>query len=318
MTNMVARAAAEGAPDVTIEGDRPALIDPKPLMGLGRDWKRWLGPVFSILILGVAAYQLRGINIEELFALVPKTALFWATFVVYYSATPVAEWVIFRRLWQLPLAGLTALFRKLISNNLLLGYSGEVYFYAWARARAKMVAAPFGAVKDVAVLSALTGNVVTLAMVIFAAPVFLSLHLPISNRTMGISIAVMLGSSFAMMLFRRRLFSLPARELWFVTAIHLVRIFAGIGLSALLWHLILPSVELGWWLLLATLSQLVSRLPLVPNKDVVFASIAFLLVGHDGEIATAVALVASLNLAANLLVGATLGLSGLIRQERAA
>ena len=48
------------------------------------------------------------------------------------------------------------------------------------------------------------------------------------------------------------------------------RIAATIGLSALLWHLILPSVALGWWLLLATLRQLVSRLPLVPNKDVVF------------------------------------------------
>lgn len=315
---MVASAATEGAQSVAIEQDLQALIDPKPLMGLGRDWTRWVGPLFSVLILGVAAFQLRGVNVEDLLALVPKSLLFWLTFVVYYSTTPVAEWIIFRRLWELPVGGLVALFRKLVSNNLLLGYSGEVYFYAWARARAKMVAAPFGAVKDVAVLSALTGNVVTLVMVLAAAPVFLSLHLPVSNRTMGISIAVMLGSSFAMMLFRRRLFSLPPRELWFVTAVHLVRIFVGIGLSALLWHLILPTVELGWWLLLATLSQLVSRLPLVPNKDVVFASIAFLLVGHDGEIATAVALVASLNLAANLLVGATLGLQGLVRQERAA
>lgn len=320
---MTKRMVTAGSPaPATIDSDLNALIDPKPLAGFGRDWTRWAGPAMSLLILGAAAYQFRQINIRELVALVPgglsRGSLFWATFVAYYSAGPVSEWVIFRRLWQLPVGGLAALFRKLVSNSLLLGYLGEVYFYAWARARAKMVAAPFGAVKDVAVLSALTGNVVTLLMVLVAAPVFLSLHLDLSARTLGISIAVMLGSSFAMMLFRNRLFSLPRRLLWFVTAIHVARILVMIGLSALLWHLILPSVALGWWLLLATLNQLVSRLPLIPNKDVVFAGIALFLVGHDGEIVDAVALVASLMFAAHLLVGATLGLSELLRAERTA
>ena len=107
-------------------------------------------------------------------------------------------------------------------------------------------------------------------------------------------------------------------ELWFVAAIHVARIVATIGLSALLWHLILPSVAIGWWLLLSTLRQLVSRLPLVPNKDVVFAGIATMLVGHDGQIIDAVTLVASLVLFANLAVGAALGLAELVRVERSA
>jgi hypothetical protein len=77
---------------------------------------------------------------------------------------PVSEWVIYRHLWRIPFSGLGALLRKLVSNELLLGYLGEVQFYAWARARLNMVAAPFGAIKDVTILSALTGNIVTLVM----------------------------------------------------------------------------------------------------------------------------------------------------------
>ena len=57
------------------------------------------------------------------------------------------------------------------------------------------------------------------------------------------------------------------------------------GLTALMWHLAMPAVALSWWLLLATMRMLLSRLPFVPNKDIVFAGIAVLLVGHDLEIA---------------------------------
>lgn len=316
MAKLMATAALEGANGALIDGDlRPH--DGGPLAVFG-EWTRWAGPLVSLLILGMAAYQLRRINVHELISLVPGSLFFWAVFAIYYSANPLSEWVIFRRLWNLPVAGLAALYRKLVSNELLLGYLGEVYFYAWARARANLVAAPFGAVKDVAVLSALTGNVVTLGMAIAAAPVFLSLHLGLNGHTLAVSVAVMIGSSSAMMLLGRRLFSLPRSALWFVAVIHLARIVGVIALSALLWHLVLPAVSLSWWLLLATLRQLVSRLPFVPNKDVVFAGAAMYFVGHDAGPIDAVTLVASLILLANLLVGAMLGLAELLRGEQAA
>ena len=72
-----------------------------------------------------------------------------------------------------------------------------------------------------------------------------------------------------------------------------------------------------WWLLLGTLRQLVSRLPFLPNKDVVFAGIAAFLIGRDSEIVSAMALMASLILAAHLFVGILLGITGLLRESRA-
>ncbi len=84
-----------------------------------------------------------------------------------------------------------------------------------------------------------------------------------------------------------------------------------------MWHILLPAVALSWWLLLGTLRQLVSRLPFLPNKDVVFAGLAVFFVGNDVSIASAMALMAALLLAANLLVGAVLGVSELARESQA-
>jgi hypothetical protein len=109
--------------------------------------------------------------------------------------------------------------------------------------------------------------------------------------------------------FRRRLFSLPAHELRFVIAVHVARILGSALVLSLMWHIVLPSVAFRWWLLLAALRLLVSRLPLLPNKDFVFAGIAVVLVGHNSEIASLLTMMASLLLATHIVVG--LGLAAL-------
>jgi len=282
----------------------------------GRGWARWVGPLVSVLILIAVAYQLRTIDLKGLLVLLPTSAAFWLSFTAYYLASPASEWLIFRRLWRIPVEGFGALLRKLVSNEILLGYLGEVYFYAWARRNARITTAPFAAIKDVTILSALTGNVFTMVMVIVAAPLFGSLHLGMDSSAFVWSIAFVLVTSLAMLLFRKRLFALPKRDLWFVACAHMLRIAATTLLAAVMWHLLLPAVALSWWLLLGTLRQLLARLPFLPNKDVVFAGLASFLVGSEVQIVSAMALMASLVLGAHLLVGAWLGISELARETR--
>ncbi|WP_230461308.1 hypothetical protein [Sphingobium sp. CAP-1] len=292
------------------------VIDPQPLIRSGRNWTLWAGPLVSILILAVALHQFRDLDRASLWALMPTAPLFWLAFVAYYTAGPVSEWVIFRRLWTIPVGGFGALLRKLVSNEILLGYLGEVYFYAWARRSAAIRAAPFGALKDVTILSALVGNLVTLTMLAIAIPLFDALPIGASHWEITGSILFVLATSLAAMLLRRRLFALPRADLWFVSAIHLLRIAATTLLAAAMWHMLLPSVDVGTWILLSTLRQLISRLPLLPNKDVVFAGMAAFLIGRDSEIVSAMALMATLILATHLIVGIALGASGLWRGSR--
>lgn len=292
------------------------VIDPQPLIRSGHNWTLWAGPLVSILILAVAIHQFRDLDRASLWALMPTSFLFWLAFAAYYTAGPLSEWVIFRRLWVIPLSGFGALLRKLVSNEILLGYLGEVYFYAWARRSAAIKAAPFGALKDVTILSALVGNLVTLAMLVIAIPLFDALPIGATHWEITGSILFVLATSLAAMILRHKLFALPRADLWFVSAIHLLRIIATTLLAAGMWHMLLPSVDVGTWILLGTLRQLISRLPLLPNKDVVFAGMAAFLISRDSEIVSAMALMATLILVAHLVVGIGLGASGLWRGNR--
>jgi hypothetical protein len=116
----------------------------------------------------------------------------------------------------------------------------------------------------------------------------------------------LLLTSLGALFLRGRLFSLPPAELRFVVVLQLGRILVTTGLAALMWHLVLPSVPLSWWLLLAALRLLLSRLPFLPNKDLVFAGLAVLMVGHDSDIAALLTMIASLWLAAHVLLGIVL------------
>jgi len=278
-----------------------------------------IGVVLSAVVLFAAAFAYRDLQFDTMRAMLPHTVLFWAVYVVYYMQAPLLEWVIFRRLWDIPfLSGLAALVRKQVTNELVLGYLGEAQFYAWARARGTMAAAPFGAVKDVAILSALTGNAVTVVMLVFAWPLISSGQLGLPTREVFLSLGVVLLTSCAILVLRKKLFSLDRRELWFITAIHVVRTCLYIVMSALVWHLVLPQVTLGLWLVLATLRMLVSRLPFLPNKDIVFAGIAVFLLGHDLEIAALMTLMAAIMLASHVVAGVVSGLAGLVESRRSA
>lgn len=264
---------------------------------------RIAGAALSLGVLGASLYQLRTLSFAEVIDLLPSSPLFWAVFVTGYLAGPLSEWIIFRRLWQVGPMAFGALVRKLIYNELLVGYLGEVYFYTWARRHLCLTASPFGAVKDVAVLSAVVGNVSTLAFLAAAAPLLQSLPLGEHSETIAWSLAFVVGTSLAAMFWRKAIFSLDRSELLFVASVHTGRILASTALSALLWHLVLPATPLVWWLLLATLRLLISRLPFVPNKDIVFAGVAVLAVGQEVEIGALMALMASLILTSHIVAG---------------
>ncbi len=299
-----ANASAEAPGPLDIGGPATTLPnDPLPLAIKQRGWAWWVGVAITLAVLGAVLIELRNVDFSDVRGMLPTSPLFWLVFATSYFVAPAADWVIFRKLWQIPASGFLALLRKLIGNELLLGYIGEVYFYTWARRRTEMTSSPFGAIKDVAILSALMGNAVTLVLLVLAYPLLGTLRFGIDASTLLASVAVVLGMSSAVLFFRKKLFSLPRSELLYVSGLHLVRILAVAGLNAWAWHLVLPEVGLQWWLLLSSCRQLLSRLPFMPNKDVVFAGLAVFMIGHDAEIGALMTMMASLILGLHLALG---------------
>lgn len=288
-----------------------ARPDPAPLDASRKDWLHWLGLAISGAILVAILVQLREVRPAELVALLPVSVAFWITFAAYYFAQVVSEWAIYRRLWQIPASGLVALTRKFIGNEILFGYIGEVYFYTWARKRSQMTGAPFGAIKDVTILSAVVGNVATLILMAMAFPLLGELQVSLGGKLFYLSTFVLVATSLAALLLRRRLFSLPAADLRFVIGAHAARIVVKTALAALMWHLVLPQVPIGWWLLLAALRLLLSRLPFLPNKDLAFVALTVVAIGHDSQIAALLGLIAALLLATHIILGVLLTASEL-------
>lgn len=294
------------------------ISDPPILAGSRRSWTAWLGPAASIAILLVVLREMGrqrlGLDIAQL----PHSVTFWAAFVLYNLASPIGDWVIFRKLWSIPISGIGALLRKHVTNRLLFGYLGEVYFYSWARQNGRLSAAPFGAIKDVAILSAVCSNVVALAILPFGMSL---LHAVLIHRhplLLGVSVLAFSAITLVPIVLGRRIFSLNMADLGFVALAQGLRAIAGILLYAVAWHAMVPAASFQWWIVLAALRQTVTRLPFVPDDEIVFTALAVFFLGRDSEIAGLVALLGSVSMAITLALGLLMGLTGLRLKEHTA
>ena len=277
----------------------------------------WTGYIIAAAAAWMAIDSIGSDGLRRAIASAPAQPAFWLILSLYYVLAPGCEWIIFRRLWNLPLTGFGALLRKQMSNELVLGYSGEAQFYLWARQHARLKTSPFGAVKDVAVLSALAGNIATLALMLLNATVLLRLTAGPFGTAFVASVGLTVLTSLLIFAFRGKLFSMSRREIRFVLGIHSIRLAASILLVGLLWHFVLPGDDFGLLIVLATLRMMLSRLPLLPAKDIVFAGLVATLAGHDVGLVAAVTLVGSLVVLGHVAV-ALAGFAGelLVRVRR--
>lgn len=276
-----------------------------------------LGLVLTLATIAMIIVAARELSLQAIMAMLPTRPLFWIAFALLYMLVPLSEWVIFHRLWGIPASGIVALTRKYVANEVVLGYLGEAKFYTWARQNVRLETAPFGAIKDVAILSAMVGNVVTLALLVMAWPLLRTSAIGLDLRSTVMSLAVVLGSSILILVLRSKLFSLPRTELKFISLVHLVRVVAFVVLTAFVWHLALPGLDSSAWLLLATLRMLVTRLPLIANKDLVFATLAMFTLGNVPNLAPMLAMIAALILLSHIVIGSLAALSELLFSKSA-
>ncbi|WP_091743154.1 hypothetical protein [Phenylobacterium immobile] len=278
-----------------------------------RRWTVWAAGALAVGLGAAATAQLSRASDETLAMIGQLSPAVWAAWVALYLVQPVADAVIFRRLWGLKLADFGVVLRKVAINEVLFGYTGELFFYLWARRRARLAAAAFGAIKDVNIVSALGGNVLTLATLGLSAHALKSIDL---GRQLGPllwpSLAVV-GLSFAVPLFARRLFSLTRRELLYVSVVHAARMAVSSALTLLVWRSALPGVEPGVWLALLAGRLLLARLPLVANKDLVFANLLLALFGAGSPTAILLATLAIATLLTHLAVIVATNVPGLLR-----
>lgn len=301
---------------LALEAAPADLAGLEPMETLKRRWPMVVGGIITAVMIVVLGKQLLDTGLTGLSRALPRNPFFYLFFTAYYFSPVIGDYVIFHRLWKIPAAGFAALIRKRVASD-MIGYSGEAYFYTWARQRSTMIAAPFGAVKDVSILSAIAGSAVTLAVLVVALPFVMGSLDDAKLRIVGWSAVVIFAMSLPFLIFSKRVFSLDRRTLWFIFAVHCARVLGGAVLVAITWHFGLASISLATLLLLSALRMLVSRLPMVPNKDLFFATIAGMSAGEHAALTQMLAIVAAMILVVHAALIIALALAGLFTRERA-
>lgn len=291
-----------------------------PVSASAREWLMTLaGLGLSAAILLAVFAQLGGIDPSH-FKAAPANPWFWLCFALVYAVGPMMEWLILRRLWQLRADALPALFRKQVANEIVFGYSGDAQFYLWARRHQPLQGSVFGTLRDVAVLSALAGNLATLVMMVLNAPLLYRVAGGTLLNSFAASVAVIILSSLVILVLRRAaaLLTLSRRDLLITFGLHGLRILLSLVLTALLWKLLLPGLPAMILVAVATLRMMVHRLPLVPARDALLAPLVLSLLGSGSGLAAATMLVAALTLVTHVVVGGLTAAASFLPARRAA
>ena len=237
---------------------------------------RW---ALLISVIALLIYELARIGWRNVLGNLPATPWFYVILLVNYCSMPLFETVIYNMLWKTGRGVLPELIKKRVYNEAVLDYSGEPALFLWATTHTRIQERQIASnIRDVNVLSALAGNLIT-CVVLLAVVVLQADQIGANDAVLLRRGALFAGASVLVlaalaMVFRKWLLALSLGQCAATGSLHIARLLASLALLALQWHVALPMI--GWpvWVTFLALQMAVSRLPLLPAKDLVFAGLA--------------------------------------------
>jgi hypothetical protein len=290
----------------------------RPIKAGGWKWTSLLTNAVTLLMVAALAKALLESGLSGLSAGTPGELNFYIFFALSYISLPFFDFVIFRKLWKIPFSGFSVMLKKRISNEVLFGYSGDAYFYAWASRNITSAKSAFAATKDVAILSSIAGNAITAISAVVAMNLQSKVISADLNRYLVYSLLFLFFTTIPFIVLRKKVFSVPSVDRFWIFGVHVLRTVSTSLFCALAWHSAMPAETIDTWLILVMARLLVSRLPLLPNKDLVFATFAVLLMGSDQTLPRLMAFSAALTLLTHAAVMAILTLNSIVKRRAAA
>lgn len=234
--------------------------------------------VFVAAIVGVLIYQLSGIGWSRILASLPTHPAFYVLVLAMYFLLPAIESLIYGRLWSLPpLECVGVMIRKRVLNVDVVGYSGEVYLFLWAKDR--IAAAPkaiMATIKDnliVSSVSSLFAAALLIGGLLLTGQIPLKEFVAVPNPYYaGLGALAATFLAIVVYRFRRVIFSLPRKLLIGLTAAHVTRFVLGYVFQVAAWWIVLPTASFQTWAVLLVAFVLINRIPFLPSSDLVFVS----------------------------------------------
>lgn len=254
---------------------------------LGRH-RRPIGWAFNAAILAYVAWQFWQLGFAEVVRALPTQPVFYLVYLAHFAATPVSERWIFRLMWRdVPPVPIGVLLRKRAMNLIVFGYSGDVWFYLWVRARHTIGDRRIlSALKDSSILSGIASGVGTAILAVWlvttGAGQVIALSIGSYMQTLGVVAVLALFLLPVLYHLRSRIFGVATATLAAVLALHVGRLVFTQVAQALQWAVVMPEVGFDVWLLFLTVQLLILQIPFVPNRDILFLAVGVQLTGSVG------------------------------------
>lgn len=251
----------------------------------GKSFARWGRRVFLAAMIVWLLYQLTEIGWQNVWNSLPVDPLFYVLLLVLYLALPISQIFIYGLLWKFPkLKGFLVFLLMKVYNQNVVGYSGEVYLYFWARKNVdKKEIDVLKDIKDNNILSSISSTIIAVGLLsafILTDQIKLFKWLPTPNSwyvTAGIIVFIILG--FVLYKFRHFIISMPFKTAGSIFAIHSARLLIIQFVQILQWHIELPHIPLHIWFTFVAIQLIMSRIPFLPNQDLLFFGTSIKLTG---------------------------------------
>jgi len=242
--------------------------------------KKSLRLLVQFSIIGYLIYQLFEIGLQQIFESLPQIPSFYLLYFVIYFSLPLAEVLIYKIKWPITFRDAFPVFiQKKVLNTDVVGYSGELFLYMWAKKYLKDPAKQiFVFIKDNNVLSSLASGIVTIFLLIFFISkgyINISDYIGEVNGWSWILISVgLIIASLLIYRFRKAILSLNRYDSMKIFSLHAGRIIFINVIQILQWHVARPDIAIPVWFTFSAVQILASRIPFLPSTDALFVNVA--------------------------------------------
>ncbi len=232
--------------------------------------------LIQVGIVIILVYQIMGIGWREILSELPAVFLFYIIFLLIYFALPVTEYLTYSIRWPMKFWQSQEIFlKKRVYNKVVLGYSGEVQLFFWLQKRMAIdKKEAYEVVRDNNILSTLASTAIAVLLLAgFTVSGRLSIYdwveydpavlIPV------VLIALFIGG-YIFGRYRSHIFTMNRRHALIIFTLHSGRMLLLAGLQIAQWYVVMPWVSVDIWFTMIVMQIILSRIPFLPNKDLVF------------------------------------------------
>lgn len=240
----------------------------------------WSQRLFLAAILIWLIYQLTEIGWGNVWISLPTQFAFYLLFILMYFQLPFFEILIYRVTWVFSsLKSIPIFLLKRVYNTDLLGYSGEVYFYMWARKNLSLGDRDiFMIIKDNNIISSIASTIVAfmlLSVFLFTGQIKILEWIIDQNQAYfwgGILITLLIA--FLFIKFRQFVITMTMRNAYKIFSIQMFRLLLLQTMNVLMYYVVIPDAPLHVWFTLISVEIILSRIPILPNRDLIFVGMS--------------------------------------------